>query len=135
MRMLPSANPSRYQHPDPPVMTCTHARCRNVRKPGPRPISARSCPASTMDATIGQPSGHRMPDRIWPDTVHSTRHATRTGSDADRERTNGTAGIRTSSIATTMKTACRDAKPPPRGRRCGLATKIGSAMATLPAQP
>ena len=79
MRMLPSANPSRYQHPDPPVMTCTHARCRNVRKPGPRPISVRSCPASTMDATIGQPSGHRMPDRIWPDTVHSTtaRHPNR----------------------------------------------------------
>jgi hypothetical protein len=47
---------------DPPVMTtCTHARCRNVRKPGPRPISARSCPASTMDATIGQVSDTACP--------------------------------------------------------------------------
>jgi hypothetical protein len=77
MRMLPSANPSLYQQRDPPVMTtCTHARCRNVRKPGRCPISARSCPALTMDATIGQPSGQRMPGRIRPDTVHSTRHAT-----------------------------------------------------------
>jgi hypothetical protein len=58
----PSASPRRYQQPDPPVMTtCTHARCRNVRKPGPRPISARSCPASTMDATIG-----RLPDTACP---------------------------------------------------------------------
>jgi hypothetical protein len=32
----PSANPSRYRQRDPPVMTtCTHARCRNVRKPVP----------------------------------------------------------------------------------------------------
>jgi hypothetical protein len=51
---------------------------RNVRQPGPRPMSARSCPASTMDAMIGQvpdtharsyPAGHRrlqlarQPDR------------------------------------------------------------------------
>jgi hypothetical protein len=28
-----------------------------------------------MDATIGQPSRHRMPRRIRPDTVPSTRHA------------------------------------------------------------
>jgi hypothetical protein len=34
-----------------------------------------------------------------------------------------------------MKTAGRDAEPLLWGRRCGLATKIGSAMATLPAQP
>jgi hypothetical protein len=60
----PSANPSRYQHRDLSVVTtCTHARCRNVRKPGPRPMSVRSCPASTMDATIGQPSGHHMSGR------------------------------------------------------------------------
>jgi hypothetical protein len=133
----PSANPSRYQQRDPPVMTtCTHARCRNVRKPGPRPISARSCPASTMDATIGQPSGHPMPGRIWPDTVHSTpaRHSNRKR--ADRERTNGTAGIRTSPIATTMKTACRDAEPPPLGPalRLGNQDRLGdgnTASATV----
>ena len=85
MRMLPSANPSRYQRRDPPVVTtCIYARCRSVRKPGPRPMSTRSCPASTMDAMIGQPSGHRLPRRIRPDPVPSTRHASRTGSDADR---------------------------------------------------
>src|SRR5829696_8234766 len=50
----------------------------------PVQMSTRSCPASTMDATIGQPSGHRLPRRIRPDTVPSTRHASRTGSDADR---------------------------------------------------
>jgi hypothetical protein len=55
--------------------TWTRARCRNVRKPGPRPMSARSCPASTMDTTIGQASGHRLPGHSRPDTVHSTRHA------------------------------------------------------------
>jgi hypothetical protein len=74
--------------------------------------STRSCPASTMDATIGQPSGHRMPRRIRPDTVPSTRHASRTGSDAGRERTNGTEGSRTSSIATTTKAARRDTPSP-----------------------
>jgi hypothetical protein len=74
MRMLGFGQPRRSQQQDPPVMTtCTHARCRNVRKPGTRLMSARSCPASTMDATIGQPSGHPMSGRIRPDTVHSTR--------------------------------------------------------------
>jgi hypothetical protein len=131
----PSANPSRYQQRDPPVMTtCTHARCRNVRKPGPRPISARSCPASTMDATIGQPSGHRMPGRIWPDTVPLHPDATR-GSDADRgtDERHG----RHSDIPDRHdhEDSLPGRRTPPLGGRCGLAAKIGSAMATLPAQP
>jgi len=50
---LPASGPVRRDH-------LHHARCRNVRKPGPRPMSARSCPASTMDTTIGQASGHRV---------------------------------------------------------------------------
>jgi hypothetical protein len=65
---LPAAGPDRHDHLHPCSMP-------DVRKPGPRPLSERPCPASTMDATLGQPSGHRRPDRIRPDTVHSTRHA------------------------------------------------------------
>jgi hypothetical protein len=109
----PSANPSSYQRRDPPgVTTCTHARCPNVRKPGPRPMSTRSCPASTMDAMIGQPSGHRLSRRIRPDTVPSPGtpaepEAMRTG-----ERTSGTEGSRTSSIATSTKAARRDTPSP-----------------------
>jgi hypothetical protein len=65
---LPASGPARQDHLHPCSMP-------NVRKPGPRPMSTRSRPASTMDATIGQPSGHRMPRRIRPDTIPSTRHA------------------------------------------------------------
>jgi hypothetical protein len=58
--------------------------------------------------------------------LHPARHP-RTGSDADRERTNGTAGIRTSPIVTTMKTACRDAELPPLGPalRLGNQDRLG----------
>ena len=77
--------------------------CRNVRQPGPRPMSTRPCPAPTMDATIGQ-----VPDSACPAVSGRTPspppgtpaepEAMRTG-----ERTNGTEGIRTSSIATTTR--------------------------------
>jgi hypothetical protein len=121
MRILPSANPSRYQHRDPSVVTtCAHTRCRNVRKPGPRPMSARSCPASTMDATIGQGFGHRMSGRIWSDTVHSTRHAMANRKRRGQERTNGMDGVRTSSIATTTRRPARTRRAPPVGRRLQL---------------
>jgi len=113
MRLLPSANLSRSQHRDPPIVTtCTPARCRNVRKPGPRPMSTRSCPASTMDATIGQPSGHRLPRRIRPDTVPSTRHAMANQKRCGQEANHGTEGTRTSWIATTTKSARRDTPSP-----------------------
>jgi hypothetical protein len=55
---------------------------RNVRQPGPRPMSTRPCPA-----------GHRP----------STRHASRPEAMRPGEWTNGTEGIRTSSIATTTR--------------------------------
>jgi hypothetical protein len=66
------------------ITTCTYARCRDVRKPGPHPMSARFRPASTMDTTIGQPSGHRMPSRMRrtpspPPSRHGEPEATRTG--------------------------------------------------------
>jgi hypothetical protein len=116
--------------------TCTHARCRNVRKPGPRPMSARSCPASRMDATIGQPSGRRLSGRSGrtPSTPPGTPW--RTGSDADRERTNVTEGVRTSSIATTTRRPTRTRRALACGAGvCGWATKVGSAMARLPTRP
>jgi len=77
--------------------------CRNVRQPGPRPMSTRPCPASTMDATIGQ-----VPDSACPAVSGRTPSpppGTPAEPDAMRtgERTNGTEGIRTSSIATTTR--------------------------------
>jgi hypothetical protein len=82
----PSANPRRYQQRDLTVMTtCTHARCRTSTSRVPRPLSARPCPASTTDATLGQPSGHPMPgvSGRTPSTPPGTPvepEATRTGS-------------------------------------------------------
>jgi hypothetical protein len=73
-----------------------------------------------MDATIGQAFGHRLPCHIRPDTVHSTRHAMANGSDADRERTNGTEGVRTCSIATTTRRPARTPSPLLWGRRLRL---------------
>ena len=108
------ANPSRCQRRDPSGVTiCAHARCPNVRKPGPRPnvhavvsgvhngrhdrTAFRTPPAPSC------PAGHR--------SLHSARHGEpepmRTG-----ERTNGTEGSRTSSIATTTKVARRDTPSP-----------------------
>jgi hypothetical protein len=56
---------------------------------------------------------HRLPCRIRPDTVHSTPGMPwRTGRDADRERTNGTEGVRTSSIATTTRQPARTRRAP-----------------------
>jgi hypothetical protein len=115
---------------------CTCARCRNVRKPGPRPMSARSCPASTMDATIGQPFGHRLSGRSGrtPSTPPGTPWPT--ASDADREPTNGTEGVRTSSIATTTRRPAGTRRAPTCGAGvCGWATTVGSPMASLPARP
>jgi hypothetical protein len=141
MRMLPSANPGRYQHRDPSVVTTyTHARCRNVRKPGPRPMSARSCPAPTMTPRSDRPFGHRPPCRIRPDTVHPPDTPWPAGSDADRERTNGTEGVRTPWIATTTRRAARTRRAPPVGRRLRLGNqgrlgdgKITSATLTTAA--
>jgi hypothetical protein len=126
---LPASGPVRRD-------TCTHARCRNVRKPGPRPMSARSCPASRMDATIGQPSGHRLSGRSGRTPSTPPGMPWRTGSDADRERTNGTEGVRTSSIATTTRRPTRTRRAPACGAGvCGWATKVGSAMARLLTRP
>jgi hypothetical protein len=101
-----------------------------------RPMSARWCPASTMDTTIGQPSGHRLPGRIRPDTVTSSQHAMatrkqcgqrtnewhRSPSDIlDRHHHNGGPPY-------TPSLSCGPGV-------CGLPTKVGSAMATLPARP
>jgi hypothetical protein len=126
MRMLAFGQPRRYQRRDPSGVTiCTHARCPKVRKPGPRPMSTRSCPGvhnGRHDRTAfwtppapSCPAGHRP--------LHPARHgepeAIRTG-----ERTNGTEGSRTSSIATTTKAARRDTPSPCGGAGgCGLANQ------------
>jgi hypothetical protein len=82
LRLIPAAT-STGTHPG--VTTCNHARCPNDRKPGPRPMSTRSC----VRRPRGTPGSDSLPDTACPvvsrpDTVPSTGHASRTGSDADR---------------------------------------------------
>jgi hypothetical protein len=84
--MLPSANPSRYQHRDLSVVaTCARARCRNVRKPGPV-----RCPRGRVRRPRWTPRSDSLPDTACPvdpaghRPLHPARHgepeATRTGS-------------------------------------------------------
>ena len=58
---LPWANPSRYQHRDPGHDHLQPCSLPERPQAWSRPKSARSCPASTMDATIGQ-----VPDTACP---------------------------------------------------------------------
>jgi hypothetical protein len=89
--MLAFGQPSRYQRTGTCRSchdTCLHAQWRTS---GTFPIR---CPHGLvsgvqMDVAIGQASGHRMPGRIWADTVTSNRHATAEGRDADRRRAIG----------------------------------------------
>ena len=86
-----------------------HARLRPTpavpeRPPAWSPSNVHAAVSGAHDGRHDRTgSGQRMPGRVRPDTVPSTGHASRTGSDADRGRTNGTEGIRTSSIATTTR--------------------------------
>jgi hypothetical protein len=119
--MLAFGQPQQHLASGPPVVTtCTHARCRNVHKPGPRPMSVLSCPASTMDTTIGQPSGHRLSGRSGrtPSTPPGTPW--QTGSDADREPTNGTEGVRTARSPMTTRRLTGTRRAPPVGQRLRL---------------
>jgi hypothetical protein len=122
MRMVAFGQPNRYQHREPSVVTtCTRARCRNVRKLGPRPMSTRSCPASNWTPRSDSLPEHRLPGHIRRTPSPPPGTPWRTRSDADRERTNGTEGTRTPSIATITKTARRDTPSPLRwGRRLRL---------------
>jgi hypothetical protein len=130
MRMLAFSQPSRDQHRDPPVVTNLHP-CSMPERPQALPVR---CPHGRVRRPAGRHdrTGFRTPHaRSYPagHTVPSTWHPWRTGSDADRERTNG---IRTSSIATTTKTARRAHTEPRLWRSvCGLATRLLGATATL----
>jgi hypothetical protein len=76
-----------------------------------------------------------MPGRIRPDTVASSWHASRTGSDADRgtdERHERHSDILDRHDHKGGPPG--HAEPSPVGPALRLATKIGSAMATLPAR-
>jgi hypothetical protein len=91
---LPASGPIRRD-------TCTRARCRDVRKPGPV-----RCPRGRVRRPHGRHdrTGFRTPPARSYSAGHCPLHPARhgeTGSDADRERTNGTEGVRTSSIAMT----------------------------------
>jgi hypothetical protein len=89
--MLAFGQPSHYQRTG--TRRSCHDTCsmRNGGRPEPSPVR---CPHGLvsgvqMDVAIGQASGHRMPGRIWADTVTSNRHATAEGRDADRRWTIG----------------------------------------------
>jgi hypothetical protein len=130
----PFDQPSRYQHRDPSRRdTCTRARRRNVRKPGPV-----RCPRGRVRRPRWTPRSDSLPDTACPAGHRPLHPGTpwRTGSDADRERTNGTEGARTSSIATTTRRPTCTRRAPTCGAGvCGLATKVGSAMPRPPARP
>jgi hypothetical protein len=121
-----------------PVRTATANRRTMPERPQAwsRPMSARSCPASTMDTTIGQPSGHRLPGRIRPDMVTSSRHAMATRKQCG-QRTNE----RHRSPSDILDRHHHNGGPPDTPSLscgpgvCGLPTKVDSAMATLPARP
>jgi hypothetical protein len=130
----PFGNPSRYQHRDPSVVTPapvldagTSASLVPVR-----------CPRGRVRRPRWTPRSDRLPDTACPvvfGRTPSTPPGTpwRTGSDADRERTNGTEGVR-HPRSPHHKAACQDTPSPTCGAgACGLATKVGSAMARLPA--
>jgi hypothetical protein len=133
---LPASGPVRSDHLRPCSMP-------ERRKPGPRPMSARSCPASTMDATIGQPSGHRISgcpvDPAGHRPLHPARHgepeATRTGTDERH-------GRRSDSLDRQDHKAAHRDTPSPRlwGRRLQLGnpgwpgdSKIANATVTTAA--
>ena len=119
-----------------------HARLRPTpavpeRPPAWSPSNVHAAVSGAHDGRHDRTgSGQRMPGRVRPDTVPSTGHASRTGSDADRgtDERHG----RHSDILDRHdhKAARRDTPSLSCGAGvCGLATKVGSAMATLPARP
>jgi hypothetical protein len=127
MRMLPSANPSRYQHRDPSVVTPAP-----VLDAGPSAsLVPVRCPRGRVRCPPWTPRSDRFPDTARPVVsrpLHPAHHgepeATRTG--------NG---------RTARKVLRHPRSPRPQGGPpghaephlwagvCGLATKVGSAMA------
>jgi hypothetical protein len=116
-------------HRDPPVMTRASMLNGGRPEPGPRPMSARfgvRRPDGRHDRTgfrtPGQASGHRMPGRIWADTVTSNRHAT---AEMEGTRTGDGPSARPHSDildSHNHEDGRPDAGPPMWGRTCGLAT-------------
>jgi hypothetical protein len=110
---LPALGPVRRNH-------LHRARCRNLREPGPV-----RCPRGRVRRPPWTPRSDRLSDTASPSypaghrPLHPARHG-ETGSDADMERTNDTAGVRTSSIATTTRRPARTRQAPLWGRRLRL---------------
>jgi hypothetical protein len=78
------------------------------------------CPRGRVRRPPWTPRSDRLPDTACPVVsaghrpLHPARHG-ETRSDADRERTNGTEGVRTSSIATTTRRPTGTRRAPPVG--------------------
>jgi hypothetical protein len=92
---------------------------RNVRQPGPRPMSTRPCPASTMDATIGQ-----VPDSACP-AVSGRTPSPPPGTPAEPE------AMRTGDGRTARKAFGHPRSPRPQGGPPGHAepSPVGPAFA------
>jgi hypothetical protein len=129
-QQLPASGPVRRDHLHPMLDAGTSAS----------PVPVR-CPRGRVRRPRWTPRSDRLPDTACPvvsGRTPSTPPGTpwQTGSDADREQTNGTEGTRISSIATTTRRPAGTRRAPSCGAGvCSLATKVGSAMARLPARP
>ena len=125
---LPAPGPTRRDHLHPCSMP-------------ERPQAWSPCSRGRVRRPQWTPRSDSLPDTACPVVSGRTPSPPpgtpwRTRSDADRERTNGTEGTRTSSIATSAKAARRDTPNPAVGPAfAAWQTKAGSAMATLPAPP
>jgi hypothetical protein len=137
----PSANPSRYQHRDPSVVTtCAHARCRNVAS-----LVPVRCPRGRVRRPRWTPRSDSLPDTACPvdpaghRPLHPARHgepeATRTGTDERH-------GRRSDSLDRQDHKAAHRDTPSPRlwGRRLQLGnqgwpgdSKIANATVTTAA--
>jgi hypothetical protein len=129
-QQLPASGPVRRDHLHPMLDAGTSAS----------PVPVR-CPRGRVRRPRWTPRSDRLPDTACPvvsGRTPSTPPGTpwQTRSDADREQTNGTEGVRTSSITTTTRRPTGTRRAPSCGAGvCGLATKVGSAMARLRARP
>jgi hypothetical protein len=89
-----------------------------------------------LDAMIGQPSGHRLPRRMRPDTVHSTQHAM-----ANQKRCGQGTDERHGRHSDILDRHNHEDGPPGHAEPPAVGpafaawqTKAGSAMAPLPAR-
>jgi hypothetical protein len=133
----PSANPSHGQHRDPPGHHHLHLCSMPGRPQAWSPSDVRAVPSGVHNGHHDR-TAFRTPhaQSYAPDTVPFTRHTM-----ANRKRRGQGTDERHSRPSVILdrhdhKGGPQDTPSPSCGAGvCGLATKVGSAMATLPARP